>query len=262
MPANSNPSRGARQFSGKPVLITGGAGGVGFACAQAFAALGANLLLIGRTESSLQSACKRLEKNYPIEAHSACGDVTDSHFAEHCVQLSHSLFKKPAYALINNAGIIVREPATNTTDDAWQRVMDTNVTGLFYFSRAFARDGEDGGTIVNISSTCGQVGSAGLAAYCASKGAVNQLTRTMALELTARRITVNAVAPGAIDAPMLFSNHASQALAHSVIERNKASIPSGDVASPEEVARAVVYVATERHMTGTVLSIDGGYTAA
>ena len=155
MPANSNPSRGARQFSGKPVLITGGAGGVGFACAQAFAALGANLLLIGRTESSLQSACKRLEKNYPIEAHSACGDVTDSHFAEHCVQLSHSLFKKPAYALINNAGIIVREPATNTTDDAWQRVMDTNVTGLFYFSRAFARDGEDGGTIVNISSTCG-----------------------------------------------------------------------------------------------------------
>jgi NAD(P)-dependent dehydrogenase (short-subunit alcohol dehydrogenase family) len=252
----------ARDFRDQPVLITGGAGGVGLACAKAFAKLGARLLLIGRTDSSLQEACLELRGDYGIEADSACGDISDSEFANHCFDLTEKLYDRPAFALINNAGVIVREAAASTSDEDWQSVMDTNVSGLFYCSRAFAQRGAQGGTIINISSTCGQVGSAGLAAYCASKGAVNQLTRAMALELTERGITVNAVAPGAIDSPMLFSNHASQALADSVIERNKASIPSGDVASPEEIARAVAFVAGERHMTGTILSIDGGYTAA
>ena len=252
----------ARDFRDQPVLITGGAGGVGLACARAFAKLGARLLLIGRTDSSLQESCLELRADYSIEAESACGDISDSEFANHCFDLTKKFYDRPAFALINNAGVIVREAAASTSDEDWQRIMNTNVSGLFYYSRAFAQRGAQGGTIVNMSSTCGQVGSAGLAAYCASKGAVNQLTRAMALELTERGITVNAVAPGAIDSPMLFSNHASQALADSVIERNKASIPSGDVASPEEIARAVAFVAGERHMTGTILSIDGGYTAA
>ena len=262
MAEKNSPQIEARDFRDQPVLITGGAGGVGLACARAFAKLGARLLLIGRTDSSLQEACRELRADYGIEADWACGDISDSQFANHCVDLTERLYNCPAFALINNAGVIVREAAASTSDEDWQRVMDTNVSGLFYCSRAFAQRGAQGGTIVNVSSTCGQVGSAGLAAYCASKGAVNQLTRAMALELTERGITVNAVAPGAIDSPMLFSNHASQALADSVIERNKASIPSGDVASPEEVARAVAFVAGERHMTGTILSIDGGYTAA
>ena len=112
-----------------------------------------------------------------------------------------------------------------------------------------------------MSSTCGVVGAAGLAAYCTSKGALNQLTRTMALELADKQINVNAVAPGAINSPMLFSEHATQAAADSVVERNQSSIPIGDVAQPEEVARAVLFLATERHVTGTILSFDGGYTA-
>ena len=262
MAEKNSPQIKAREFRDQPVLITGGAGGVGLACARAFAKLGARLLLIGRTDSALQEGCRELRADYDVEAGSACGDISDSQFANHCFDLAEQLYDRPAFALINNAGVIVREAAASTSDEDWQRIMDTNVSGLFYCSRAFAQRGAQGGTIVNISSTCGQVGSAGLAAYCASKGAVNQLTRTMALELTHRGITVNAVAPGAIDSPMLFSNHASQALADSVIERNKTSIPSGEVASPEEVARAVTFVAGERHMTGTILPIDGGYTAA
>ena len=251
-----------RNYRGDKMKLLPMIAGVGLACARAFAKLGARLLLIGRTDSSLQEACLELRADYGIEAESACGDISDSQFANHCFDLTKKLYDRPAFALINNAGVIVREAAATTSDEDWQLVMDTNVSGLFYCSRAFAQRGAQGGTIVNMSSTCGQVGSAGLAAYCASKGAVNQLTRAMALELTERGITVNAVAPGAIDSPMLFSNHASQALADSVIERNKASIPSGDVASPEEIARAVAFVAGERHMTGTILSIDGGYTAA
>ncbi len=83
----------------------------------------------------------------------------------------------------------------------------------------------------------------------------------MALELAARKITVNAVAPGAIDAPMLFSEHATQGLADSVLARNQQSIPIGEVAQPEEVARAVLFLVRECHITGTILPVDGGYTA-
>ena len=118
-----------------------------------------------------------------------------------------------------------------------------------------------GSSIVNVSSTCGQVGAAGLAAYCASKGAVDQLTRTMALELAARDITVNAVAPGAINSPMLFSEHQDPAQANSVVSRNEASSPMGRIAEPEEDAAATLFLRKQRHITGTVLSVDGGYIA-
>ena len=139
--------------------------------------------------------------------------------------------------------------------------MSINVDGVFYFSRAFAKQAVNKGAIVNLSSTCGQVGAAGLAAYCASKGAVNQLTKTMALELAPRGITVNAVAPGSINSPMLYSKHADPKLSETVVERNIQSIPIGAVAEPEEIARAVIFLSREMHITGTILTIDGGYTA-
>jgi len=139
--------------------------------------------------------------------------------------------------------------------------MGVNVTGVFNASRAFAKAASVGGTIVNVSSTCGQVGAAGLAAYCASKGAVNQLTRTMALELAPRGITVNAVAPGAINSPMLFSEHQDPKMAETAIDRNIATIPIGSVAEPEEVARSILFLAREPHITGIILNVDGGYTA-
>jgi meso-butanediol dehydrogenase/(S,S)-butanediol dehydrogenase/diacetyl reductase len=106
------------------------------------------------------------------------------------------------------------------------------------------------------------VGSAGLAAYCASKGAVNMLTKTMALELAAQHINVNAVAPGAINSPMLFSKHTDGTTDNSVVERNIASIPIGAIAEPQEVARAVVFLCQEKHITGEIMALDGGYTAA
>ena len=177
------------------------------------------------------------------------------------MEAAQEAFAAPVEVLINNAGVIVRRDAVDTSDDEWRAVMQTNVDGVFYLSRAFAQQLVYDGAIVNVSSTCGVVGAAGLAAYCTSKGALNQLTRTMALELADKQINVNAVAPGAINAPMLFSQHATQAAADSVVERNQSSIPIGDVAQPEEVARAVLFLATERHVTGTILSLDCGYTA-
>ena len=256
-----NASNGQpRDFSGRVVLITGAGSGVGLACARVFAARGAKLLLVGRSAEKLEAAAAELAETRAQTAICA-GDVTDSGFATTAMEAAQEAFAAPVEILINNAGVIVRRDAVDTSDDEWRAVMQTNVDGVFYLSRAFAQQLIYDGAIVNVSSTCGVVGAAGLAAYCTSKGALNQLTRTMALELADKQINVNAVAPGAINAPMLFSEHATQAAADSVVERNQSSIPIGDVAQPEEVARAVLFLATERHITGTILSVDGGYTA-
>ncbi|WP_034387227.1 SDR family NAD(P)-dependent oxidoreductase [Hellea balneolensis] len=235
-----------RSLDGKTVLITGGGSGVGLECARLFSEKGAKIFLVGRTEAKLKSTG---------HAYFA-GDVRDS-------QTAIGAFKQAGKVdiLINNAGAIHRGDARDTQDDDWQFVMDVNVNGPFYFSREFARQNMDGGAIINVSSTCGQVGAAGLAAYCASKGALDQLTRSMALELAPRKITVNAVAPGAINSPMLFSKHSDPKQAETVVERNEDSIPIGSVAEPQEVARAILFLAQERHITGTILSVDGGYTA-
>lgn len=259
----STPSstRGApRDFNGRVVLITGAGSGVGLECARVFAAQGAKLLLVGRSADKLEAAAAELAETRAQTAICA-GDVTDAAFATTAMEAAQESFAAPVEVLINNAGVIVRRDAVDTTDDEWRAVMQTNVDGVFYLSRAFAQQLVYDGAIVNVSSTCGVVGAAGLAAYCTSKGALNQLTRTMALELADKQINVNAVAPGAINSPMLFSEHATQAAADSVVERNQSSIPIGDVAQPEEVARAVLFLATERHVTGTILSLDGGYTA-
>ena len=260
MSAPSSTRGAPRDFSGRVVLITGAGSGVGLECARVFAARGAKLLLVGRSAEKLEAAAAELAETRARTAICA-GDVTDSGFATTAMEAAQEAFAAPVEILINNAGVIVRRDAVDTSDDEWRAVMQTNVDGVFYLSRAFAQQLIYDGAIVNVSSTCGVVGAAGLAAYCTSKGALNQLTRTMALELADKQINVNAVAPGAINAPMLFSEHATQAAADSVVERNQSSIPIGDVAQPEEVARAVLFLATERHITGTILSVDGGYTA-
>ena len=260
MSAPSSTRGEPRDLKGRAVLITGAGSGVGLECARVFAAQGAKLLLVGRSAEKLEAAVAELAETRALTA-ICVGDVTDSAFATTAMGAAQEAFAAPVEVLINNAGVIVRKDAVETSDDEWRSVMQTNVDGVFYLSRAFAQQLVYDGAIVNVSSTCGVVGSAGLAAYCTSKGALNQLTRTMALELADKQINVNAVAPGAINSSMLFSEHATQAAADSVVERNQSSIPIGDLAQPEEVARAVLFLATERHVTGTILSLDGGYTA-
>lgn len=246
-----------RSFENKTVIITGGGSGVGYECAKAFINEGAKVLIIGRSEDKLKQACADLGKN----SASLAGNVTDSALAETAMVKARESFGRPVDILVNNAGTILRKTAAETSDLEWLGVMSINVDGVFYFSRAFAKHNVSSGVIINVSSTCGEVGAAGLAAYCASKGAVNQLTKAMALDLAPRGINVNAVAPGAINSPMLFSKHSNAKDAETVVDRNKESIPIGSVAEPEEIARAVLFLSRERHITGTILSVDGGYTA-
>jgi len=247
----------ARDFEDKIVLITGGGSGVGLECAKVFASEGAKILIVGRSEDKLIAACE----NIGNRAAYLTGNVTDSSVAKAAINKARAAFGHPVNILVNNAGTILRKTAQDTSDSEWASIMSINIDGVFYFSREFAKQDISEGAIVNVSSTCGQVGAAGLAAYCASKGAVDQLTRSMALELAPREITVNAVAPGAINSPMLFSNHVDKKMSATAIERNLNSIPIGSVAEPGDVARSILFLAREQHITGTILSIDGGYTA-
>ena len=243
-------------------MISGASAGVGYECARLFASRGAKVLLLGRDKARLRNACSELAKSSDAHLDCLAGDISQSAFAGEAFEFAAQAFKQPVDILVNNAGVILRSDATDTTDDEWRELMAVNVDAVFFLSRAAARQMPAGGAIINISSTCGQVGAAGLAAYCAGKGAVNQLTRAMALELAPRKITVNAVAPGAIDSPMLYDKHASGTSRETIEEENRAQIPVGELATPAGVARAVLFLASEPHMTGTILALDGGYTAA
>ena len=229
------------------------------------AAQGAKVMLFGRNAARAQQVRQGII-DAGGEAAIALGDVAQSSAADAAVSATIECFGR-LDALVNAAGTIYRGDAVQTDDAQWRSNMAVNVDGTFFMSRAAVRAMRttgNGGNIVNIASTCGLVGAAGLAAYCASKGAVVQLTRAMALDHARDCIRVNAVCPGAVDTPMLLSGHErSGAQRDEVFANNLASIPQGRIAGPEEVASVVAFLCSDAsaHITGAAIPVDGGYTA-
>ncbi|MBZ0216667.1 MAG: SDR family oxidoreductase, partial [Fimbriimonadaceae bacterium] len=158
-----------------------------------------------------------------------------------------------------------RTDALDTADADWARVMAVNVDGLFYMSRAAVRamKGRGGGVIVNFGSIWGGTGAASTLAYCASKGAVHQITRAMALDHAADGIRINAVCPGEVNTPMLASQRATPPSVADLQALADATIPLKRLAEPEEIARVVVFLASDdaSYMTGALVPADAGYTA-
>ncbi|MER8407743.1 SDR family oxidoreductase [Mesorhizobium sp. M1307] len=250
-------------YSKKVVIVTGATSGIGEAVVQAFASTEASIVLVGRDKERGQRALESVQKlNCPAEL--MLGDVTDSAFADHVINFTVERFGKVT-VLVNSAGVIRRGSALETTDDDWHHTFQANVNGVFYFSRAAvkAMRRTGGGSIINIASSVALVGCPGLAAYCASKGAVVLLTRAMALDHAKEQISINAVCPGAVDTPMLVSAHDKPVSVDEVLQRNVDAIPQGRVATPQEIASLTLYLASEeaRHITGVALPIDGGVTA-
>ncbi|MET3524722.1 SDR family NAD(P)-dependent oxidoreductase [Mesorhizobium abyssinicae] len=249
--------------SNKVVIVTGATSGIGEAVAEAFAATGASLMLIGRDRERGQKVLESI-RLHGGEAELMLGDVADSGFADNVIQSTVTRFGKVS-VLVNGAGIIRRGNAIDTSDEEWRETFEANVNGVFFFSRAAvkAMRTSGGGSIVNISSNVGLVGCPGLVAYCASKGAVVSLTQAMALDHAKEQISINAVCPGAVDTPMLVSAHRTPVTSAEALQRNIDSSPQGRVATPKEIASLTLFLASEeaRHITGVAVPIDGGFTA-
>ncbi len=248
----------------RAMLVTGATSGIGAAIAEIAAAAGARLMLSGRSAARGQAIRDRLAGGGG-QAEFVAGDVADPAFADRLVAATVERFGR-LDVLVNNAGVIGRGAVDETSDEVWRSVMAVNAGGVFYMSRAAVRamKRQGSGVIVNVASDWGLVGGRNAFAYCASKGAVVQMTRAMALDHGADNIRVNAVCPGDTATPMLDSRSEVVALGREAgYEKMGAYVPLNRIARPEEIAKAVLFLASDAssYMTGAMLAVDGGNTA-
>jgi NAD(P)-dependent dehydrogenase (short-subunit alcohol dehydrogenase family) len=252
-----------RRLAGKVAFITGGGTGIGRSCALAFAREGAKIAIAGRRSDRLASVAREIEAASSEAVALGC-DVTDPTAVQSALQRTEHRFGR-LNIVVNNAGATIVATAENTSDEDWNRIIATNLTGTFMVSRAAlsALKRAGGGTIVNIGSILGVVSRKDRAAYCAAKAGVSGLTRAMALDHAADKIRVNCICPSIIEtdlgAEVMSKNPDAQA------ERAKriAEIPIGRIGTPEDVAMMAVYLASDEAswITGASFPLDGGLTA-
>ncbi|MYE89131.1 3-oxoacyl-ACP reductase FabG [Candidatus Poribacteria bacterium] len=247
-------------LTGQHAIVTGASRGLGRHFALTLARAGAKVVLAARGIDRLEATVKEIEE---------CGgcavavqvDVADAKSVRTCVETAENTIG-PIDILVNNAGIAVTKPMLEHTEEDWDSVLDTNLKGVWLMAQEVARlmvhRGQDG-SIINIASVLGERGIAQLPGYCASKGGIINLTRAMAVELAPHGIRVNTIAPGYIETDMnreFFATQAGQRL----IKR----IPQRRVGQAEDLDGALLLLASDvsRYMTGSVITIDGGQSAA
>jgi NAD(P)-dependent dehydrogenase (short-subunit alcohol dehydrogenase family) len=244
----------------KVAVITGGASGIGRATAILFAREGAAVAILDIDQELGQSAVKEAEAAGGRATFIAC-DVTKAEDCRHAVEAAVAAFGG-LDILFNNAGIIRRADVITTTEAEWDRIMDVNVKSIFLMSKYAIPQMEKrgGGTIVNSSSGWGMKGGGNAISYCASKGAVTNMTRAMAIDHGKQGIRVNAVCPGDTDTPMLRSEAKQLGQSEKEFLAAAASRPLGRYAQPVEIARSVLFLASEAssYITGAALVVDGG----
>ena len=251
-------------FAGKVVLVTGSTTGIGEACAHVFAESGARVMVSGRDVERGRAVVEAI-RTAGGSAQFTAADLREAGICEHLVGDTVNRLGG-LDILVNNAGILYTANALDTSDEQWLDTMAVNVNALFYLSRAAVRHMKAAGkgAIVNIASEWGLNGEANHVAYCASKGAVIQITRCMALDHARDNIRVNSVCPGEIHTRMVDEILAKRGgdLAQNLREL-AAGIPMCRLAHPAEVARCVHFLASDlaSYVTGTNLSVDGGNDA-
>lgn len=242
-------------FSERVVLITGGTRGIGRACAKGFAAAGAKVAICGRDAASAEAAANEIADETSGTVKGFGCDISEPGQADTLIE-SVTDALGPITILVNNAGVTRDGLIMRMKDDDWRQVFQTNLDGAFFVSRAAVRGmmKQRYGRIVNISSIVGLRGQAGQSNYAAAKAGLVGFAKSLAQELASRNITVNVVAPGYIETDMTSGFTETQKSA--ITDR----IPAKRSGSPEEVASAVLYLASEgaAYVTGHVLCVDGG----
>ncbi len=246
----------------KVVLITGGNSGIGLATAKLFVNEGAKVMIAARDSDRARAALRTIGADHDQGRHVVC-DVQHDDDCRGAVNATSEAFGR-LDVLINNAGVIYRgRDVMLTTIEEWEKTFAVNVRGAFLMSKYALPEiiRVESGCIVNVASYFGLVGGTGVAAYCASKGALVQLTRAMALDHASEGVRVNCVCPGSVQTPMI--NQAWTEYGNGAPEAWAAKHPLGRIAQPEEVAQAILYLASSASsfVTGAALTIDGGITA-
>ena len=243
------------RFQGKVAVVSGGARGIGRAATEQFAAEGAKVAIVSRNEASCSKAAQEINRTLPGAARHYAVDVADFEaMQETGKQIIADLGE--VNILVNNAGITRDKLFLLMRENDWDAVLDTNLKGAFNAIKAFqrsllrARDPR----IINISSVTGLLGNAGQANYAASKAGLLGLTKSIARELSGRKVTCNAVAPGFIDTDM------TAGLSEAIQSEILSLIPLSSFGNSEEVASLILYLASPaaRYITGQVIAIDGG----
>jgi NAD(P)-dependent dehydrogenase (short-subunit alcohol dehydrogenase family) len=245
-------------LTGSVAIVTGAAGGVGREVVRLLVAAGASVVA-----EDISPAVVELEEQGGGRTISVCGDAASADTARSAVRLAVDRFGK-LDILVNNAARFLGKTVLETTDDEWDGLMATNVRSVFVHCReSLPRLLDGGGAIVNISSISGVVGLREQAAYCASKGAIVQLTRQLAVDYSAHGVRVNAVAPGSIDTPFLKAALSGAPDLDEALVQVAADHPLGRIADPAEIAEVVLFLASPQasYIAGAVVMADGGYTA-
>jgi NAD(P)-dependent dehydrogenase (short-subunit alcohol dehydrogenase family) len=253
--SNGLPITPSFRLDGKRALVTGAGRGIGLACAAALAEAGAEVTLAARSGGKVDEAAAALRARGDA-AHALALDVTDIRAVEAAVNAG-----APFDILVNNAGANRPGPFADVTPESYDLVMGLNVRAAFFAAQAFSRRllaEKRPGAIVNISSQMGHVGAANRTIYCASKHAIEGLTKALAVELAPAGIRVNAIAPTFIETPMtkpFFENPAFR-------DQTLAKIKLGRIGRVEDIMGAVLYLVSDAAalVTGTSLLVDGGWT--
>ncbi len=238
-------------LSGQKSLVTGASGGIGGAIARALHAQGATVVLNGRNAEALNKLAAELKDR----CHVLPGELNTAEAAEALIKAAEEVMGQ-IDILVNNAGLTKDGLFMRMKDEDWQIVQDVNLTAPFRLTRSAIRGmmKRRSGRVINITSIVGVTGNPGQANYCAAKAGMIGMTKSMALEVANRGITLNCIAPGFIATPM------TDALNDEQKAKINSTIPAGVMGTPEDIAAAVVFLASSeaKYMTGQTLHINGG----
>jgi 3-oxoacyl-[acyl-carrier protein] reductase len=242
-------------LSGRKALVTGASGGIGGAIATALHAQGADVALSGRNVDALEKLAAAIGGEAKERIHVVPGDLNSAEAADALMKAAEDAMGQ-VDILVNNAGLTKDGLFMRMKDEDWQVVQDVNLTAPFRLTRAAIKGmmKRRAGRIINITSVVGVTGNPGQANYCASKAGMIGMSKSMAAEVASRGITVNCIAPGFIATAM------TDALNDDQKSKINATIPAGTMGLPEDIAAAVVYLASDEagYMTGQTLHINGG----